>query len=108
LRRQQAYARRALRRKNVEPRTTVRRTASSGPQNRRLAAACAAEATLLLAALATSIGHSAEHPNASGRLFTMIVLTALAMGLRNAVVRSLGVPDVTTTVLTMNGHRPGH
>lgn len=30
----------------------------------------------------------------------MIVLTALAMGLRNATVRRLAVPDLTTTVLT--------
>ena len=31
----------------------------------------------------------------------MIVLTAVAMGLRNAVVRKLAVPDLTTTVLTL-------
>jgi hypothetical protein len=31
----------------------------------------------------------------------MIVLTAIAMGLRNATVRSLRVPDLTTTVLTL-------
>jgi uncharacterized membrane protein YoaK (UPF0700 family) len=31
----------------------------------------------------------------------IIVLTALAMGLRNAVVRKLAVPDLTTTVLTL-------
>ena len=31
----------------------------------------------------------------------VIVLTATAMGLRNAVVRKLAVPDFTTTVLTM-------
>jgi uncharacterized membrane protein YoaK (UPF0700 family) len=31
----------------------------------------------------------------------VIVLTAAAMGLRNAVVRKLAVPDFTTTVLTM-------
>jgi uncharacterized membrane protein YoaK (UPF0700 family) len=30
----------------------------------------------------------------------VIVLTALAMGLRNATVRRLAVPDLTTTVLT--------
>ncbi len=39
-------------------------------------------------------------PNAfSGDL--VIVLLALAMGVRNATVRGLGVPDLTTTVLTM-------
>ncbi|MEV0035547.1 YoaK family protein [Streptomyces sp. NPDC050804] len=32
--------------------------------------------------------------------YTTIVLLALAMGLQNAVTRRLGVPDLTTTVLT--------
>jgi len=31
----------------------------------------------------------------------LIVLTALAMGVRNATVRKLAVPDLTTTVLTL-------
>ena len=31
----------------------------------------------------------------------MIALLAFAMGIRNATVRRLGVPDLTTTVLTM-------
>src|SRR6266516_1622538 len=34
-------------------------------------------------------------------LYALIVLTALAMGLRNATVRRLAVPDMTTTVLTL-------
>jgi uncharacterized membrane protein YoaK (UPF0700 family) len=38
---------------------------------------------------------------ASSGAYAVIVLTAIAMGLRNAVVRKLGVPDLTTTVLTM-------
>src|SRR5215475_4581524 len=33
--------------------------------------------------------------------FVLIVLTALAMGMRNAAVRKLSIPDITTTVLTM-------
>ncbi|MFF4485425.1 YoaK family protein [Streptomyces sp. NPDC001544] len=33
--------------------------------------------------------------------YALIALTAFAMGLRNATVRKLGVPDLTTTVLTM-------
>jgi len=37
----------------------------------------------------------------SARLYLLIVLTAMAMGLRNAVVRKLAVPDLTTTVLTL-------
>jgi len=31
----------------------------------------------------------------------MIVLTSLAMGMRNAGVRKLAIPDLTTTVLTL-------
>ncbi|MEU1473153.1 YoaK family protein [Streptomyces sp. NPDC005761] len=33
--------------------------------------------------------------------YTLIVLLGLAMGLQNAVARRLGVPDLTTTVLTL-------
>jgi len=35
------------------------------------------------------------------RLYAVIILTAIAMGLRNATVRRLAVPDLTTTVLTL-------
>ena len=35
------------------------------------------------------------------RQYAVIVLTALAMGLRNATVQRLAVPGLTTTVLTM-------
>jgi uncharacterized membrane protein YoaK (UPF0700 family) len=43
-----------------------------------------------------------SHPH-SGRLagYAMIVCMALGMGIRNATVRHIGVPDMTTTVLTM-------
>ena len=33
--------------------------------------------------------------------YVVIALTGIAMGLRNAVVRKLAVPDLTTTVLTL-------
>jgi uncharacterized membrane protein YoaK (UPF0700 family) len=36
----------------------------------------------------------------SGARFAVIAILAFAMGIRNAVVRGLGVPDMTTTVLT--------
>lgn len=36
-----------------------------------------------------------------GATYTLIAVLAWAMGLRNATVRKLGVPDMTTTVLTM-------
>ncbi|WP_327694514.1 YoaK family protein [Streptomyces sp. NBC_00459] len=40
-------------------------------------------------------------PDATVTVYTLIAVTAFAMGLRNATVRRLGVPDLTTTVLTM-------
>jgi uncharacterized membrane protein YoaK (UPF0700 family) len=36
-----------------------------------------------------------------GRLYAILVLCAVAMGLRNALVRRLAVADLTTTVLTL-------
>ena len=33
--------------------------------------------------------------------FALIALTALAMGARNAAIRKLAIPDLTTTVLTL-------
>jgi uncharacterized membrane protein YoaK (UPF0700 family) len=64
-----------------------------------LGIALAAEVTLLVAA-ALATGLAAAHPNAaSGDI--VIGLLALAMGIRNATVRRIGVPDLTTTVLTL-------
>jgi len=59
------------------------------------------EAILLLMAtgFAASAGTKAEiSPSLT---YGLIVLMALAMGVRNAVVRKLAVPDLTTTVLTL-------
>src|SRR5713101_6282399 len=53
---------------------------------------------LCLAAAATLI---AGGDTSFAALSPVIVLTAVAMGLRNAVVRKLAVPDLTTTVLTL-------
>ncbi|MEU1006786.1 YoaK family protein [Streptomyces sp. NPDC005890] len=62
-------------------------------------------ARLTLAAEAVLVGGSAvaafAWPGATGTRYALIALTAFAMGLRNATVRKLGVPDLTTTVLTM-------
>ena len=57
------------------------------------------EALLLVGVAIASIGFDIGSAPPS-RLYTVIVLTALAMGLRNATVRRLAVPDLTTTVLT--------
>ncbi len=57
------------------------------------------EAVLVVAATLAAIGVGVGEANARREL--VIGLLALAMGLRNATVRRLGVPDMTTTVLTM-------
>jgi uncharacterized membrane protein YoaK (UPF0700 family) len=62
-------------------------------------------ARVTLTAEAVFVGASAVvafvAPGATGTTYALIALTAFAMGLRNATVRKLGVPDLTTTVLTM-------
>jgi uncharacterized membrane protein YoaK (UPF0700 family) len=55
---------------------------------------------LLLAATLVAINFR----DASGspfKLYSIIVLTACAMGIRNATVRKMAIPDLTTTVLTL-------
>jgi uncharacterized membrane protein YoaK (UPF0700 family) len=59
------------------------------------------EAVLLLAAALASIGFDIASASPRSRLYAVIVLTAVAMGLRNATVRRLAVPDLSTTVLTL-------
>jgi len=59
------------------------------------------EAVFLLIASFCSVGYKSDLMEHSFRPFPMIVLTALAMGTRNAVVRKLAIPDLTTTVLTL-------
>ena len=54
----------------------------------------------LLAAAAILAAAANVHPGDLAA-YVLIVLMALAMGVRNAVVRRIGVPDLTTTVLTM-------
>jgi len=66
---------------------------------RRLAFGAGIEAALLIVATIVAIGQSP--PPSSSLAYALIVLTALAMGMRNAVVRKLAVADVTTTVLTL-------
>jgi uncharacterized membrane protein YoaK (UPF0700 family) len=59
------------------------------------------EAALLLAAAFVSIGFSTSSAIPQNRVYALIVLTALAMGSRTATVRRLGVPDLSTVVLTL-------
>jgi uncharacterized membrane protein YoaK (UPF0700 family) len=68
-------------------------------QKRQLAFGAGTEAALLAVAAAIAVGQTP--PLSSSLAYALIVLTALAMGVRNAVVRKLGVADLTTTVLTL-------
>jgi len=54
-----------------------------------------------LTAAATLIAAVEGDPVDRPARYVLIVLLALALGLQNAVARSLGVPELTTTVLTM-------
>ncbi|WP_317443083.1 YoaK family protein [Streptomyces collinus] len=68
-----------------------------GPRRRWARLILSAEALLVGVAAAVGFGW----PGTTGTRYALIALTAFAMGLRNATVRRLGVPDLTTTVLTM-------
>lgn len=58
------------------------------------------EALLLAISGGVAFGTHVHHvPDAI--VYSIIVLTAIAMGLRNACVRKLAIPDFTTTVLTL-------
>lgn len=70
-------------------------------QLRTANSAFAIETALLLAATVTAVNHSGIQSQHGSMLYSLIALTALAMGVRNATVRKLAVPDLTTTVLTL-------
>jgi uncharacterized membrane protein YoaK (UPF0700 family) len=55
--------------------------------------------TLLLIALIVSV--IADRPFDGAGRYALISLLAIGMGVQNATVRALGVPDATTTVLTL-------
>lgn len=74
--------------------------ASTGDHRGRfLALATYIQIAVFGAALATSI--AAPVDNGNFPQYALIVLLASAMGLQNAAARRLGVPDLTTTVLTL-------
>ncbi|MGW0604420.1 YoaK family protein [Streptomyces sp. NPDC002640] len=74
-------------------------TRFAGHRARLLAAAAAGETALVAAAVvAAAVAHGRVTP---GVQYTLIAFLGLAMGLQNAVARRLGVPDLTTTVLTL-------
>jgi uncharacterized membrane protein YoaK (UPF0700 family) len=59
------------------------------------------EVVFLFMAAFCSIGYRSDLLEHSFQPFALIALTALAMGTRNAAVRKLAIPDLTTTVLTL-------
>ena len=68
-------------------------------QSHHMSLALVIEASLIGAAAVTAAAIDVHPGAASG--YAVIALLALAMGVRNATVRRIGVPDLTTTVLTM-------
>ena len=66
-----------------------------------LAHALVIETIFFFFSAAVSIGLTAPHADHKQKIFSVISLTAVAMGLRNSVVRKLAIPDLTTTVLTL-------
>ena len=58
------------------------------------------ESALLLVATLAAINFR-DSSGSSFQSFSIIVLTAFAMGIRNATVRKMAIPDLTTTVLTL-------
>ena len=75
--------------------------ASADSQIRFAAEAFLLEGAFLLAASFCGIGYRGDLLEHSFQPFALIALTALAMGTRNAAVRKLAIPDLTTTVLTL-------
>jgi len=67
-------------------------------RGRQLLVLCAAETVLLLAAYGCAL--LVGLPGTAAGRYTLIVLTALAMGMQGGLVRRLGVPDLSTLVMT--------
>jgi len=75
--------------------------ASDDSRIRFAAQAFLLEVLFLSAASFCSIGYRSDLLEHSFRPLVLIAFTGLAMGTRNAVVRKLAIPDLTTTVLTL-------
>jgi uncharacterized membrane protein YoaK (UPF0700 family) len=70
-----------------------------GHRGRLLLGAALAQAVLTLAAYL--VAGQVDLPATGAPRMVLIVLLGLAMGMQNAIVRRLAVPDLATTVLTM-------
>jgi uncharacterized membrane protein YoaK (UPF0700 family) len=63
--------------------------------------AASVEAALLWIAAGIAVGFNIESQDPKAALYAIIAATGIAMGFRNATIRQLKVPDLTTTVVTM-------
>lgn len=77
------------------------RARSGGSLRRWLMTAAAVEGLLLWSAAAIAVGFDVPTQAPGWKVYAIIALTAIAMGFRNATIRQLKVPDLTTTVLTL-------
>jgi uncharacterized membrane protein YoaK (UPF0700 family) len=75
--------------------------ASAVVQLRAASSVFALEIAFLAGATLAALGYSVVSSTHFLQLYAMIAFTAIAMGMRNAAVRKLAVPDLTTTVLTL-------
>lgn len=71
------------------------------PLRHWLTVAALIEAVLLWMAALVALNFHVPTLQPTTGLFAIIALTAIAMGFRNATIRQLKVPDLTTTVLTL-------
>ena len=71
---------------------------SSRAVHRWVGSALGVDAFFLFAAAVASLGLAGSY--GGNALYAVSGLTAVGMGFRNATVRKLGMPDLTTTVLT--------
>lgn len=77
------------------------RLSAKGRLSRWLVIAAMVESALLVLAGGLTLMFERGGPMPAAGLSVLIALTAGAMGFRNAVVRQLKVPDLSTTVLTL-------
>src|SRR5262249_53834799 len=75
-------------------------TMASTSRRRWLLTLAACESALLFAAALASVGADNRSAATSSRLYAVIALTAAAMGLRDATMRRLAIPDLTPTMMT--------
>ena len=77
------------------------RLGSSSGQHRGRLLALASYVQVLVVGTALVVSLAASDASGGAFTYALVVLLGLAMGLQNATARRLGVPDLTTTVLTL-------